>query len=198
MVISEEILYSMGANVRQYDPAEIIFNEGDSPCFYYQIITGEVKLNNYNEDGKEIIQNLLKDGQSIGESLLFMDKPYPINAVTTTSCNIIRLPKNIFMDLLKQNPDVCFDMNTHLSQNLYYKLLMGQTLSSQNPAVKLKTLMDYLKSFHNEDKPFSFKIPLTRQQMASLTGLCVETVIRALKKMERDNMVQIENRKILY
>jgi len=198
MVISEKILYSMGADVKQYDPTEIIFSEGDSPSFYYQIITGEVKLNNYNEDGKETIQNLLTDGESIGESLLFMDKPYPINAVTTTSCNILKLPKNLFMDLLKQYPDTCFDMNTHLSQNLYYKQLMAQTMSSQNPAVKLKTLMDYLKSFHNEDKPFSFKIPLTRQQMASLTGLCVETVIRSLKKMERDNMVQIENRKILY
>ena len=198
MVISEKILYSMGANVKQYDPAEIIFSEGDWPGFCYQIISGEVKLNNYNEDGKEIIQNLLTDGQSIGESLLFMDKPYPINAVTTTSCNILKLPKNVFMDLLKQHPDICFDMNTHLSQNLYYKQLMAQNMSSQNPAIKLKTLMDYLKSFHNEDKPFSFKIPLTRQQMASLTGLCVETVIRSLKKMERDNMVQIENRKILY
>lgn len=198
MVISEKILYSMGANVKQYDPAEIIFSEGDSPGFYYQIISGEVKLNNYNEDGKEVIQNLLTDGQSIGESLLFMDKPYPINAITTTSCNILKLSKNLFMDLLKQHPDICFDMNTHLSQNLYYKQLMAQNISSQNPAVKLKTLMDYLKSFHNEDKPFSFKIPLTRQQMASLTGLCVETVIRSLKKMERDNMVQIENRKILY
>ncbi|MBN9337629.1 MAG: winged helix-turn-helix domain-containing protein, partial [Chryseobacterium sp.] len=45
---------------------------------------------------------------------------------------------------------------------------------------------------------FSFQIPLTRQQMASLTGLRVETTIRTLKSMEKDNIVKIRNRKILY
>ncbi|WP_418123677.1 hypothetical protein ACNFU2_03275 [Chryseobacterium sp. PTM-20240506] len=34
--------------------------------------------------------------------------------------------------------------------------------------------------------------------MANLTGLCVETVIRSFKKMEKECTVQIENRKILY
>ncbi len=58
--------------------------------------------------------------------------------------------------------------------------------------------MDYLKSFEIEKSPFSFQIPLTRQQMASLTGLCVETTIRTIKAMERNNMVKICNRKILY
>ncbi|WP_228459647.1 helix-turn-helix domain-containing protein [Chryseobacterium bernardetii] len=41
-------------------------------------------------------------------------------------------------------------------------------------------------------------IPLTRQQMASLTGLCVETAIRTIKHMEKEKILKIENRKILY
>ncbi|MBO6183854.1 MAG: helix-turn-helix domain-containing protein, partial [Chryseobacterium sp.] len=61
-----------------------------------------------------------------------------------------------------------------------------------------KTLMDYMKSFECPKKRFTFQIPLTRQQMANLTGLCVETVIRTLKKMERDGKLLIENGKILY
>ncbi|MCJ8153374.1 Crp/Fnr family transcriptional regulator [Chryseobacterium sp. SSA4.19] len=198
MVIKEEILYSVGAVTRRYGPSEIIFNDGDVPNYYYQIVTGHVKLNNYNDEGKEIIQTLLEDGQSIGESLLFMDKPYPMNAVTFTPCTIIRLPKLVFLDLMKLYPDICLNMNKILSQRLYFKIIMAQNLSSQNPAAKLKVLMDYLKSFQKEQTPYSFKIPLTRQQMASLTGLCVETAIRTIKTMERNRIVKIENRKILY
>jgi CRP-like cAMP-binding protein len=198
MVIKEEILHSVGAVTRRYRPSEIIFNEGDVPKYYYQIITGNVKLNNYNDDGKEIIQTLLEEGQSIGESLLFMDKLYPMNAVALTECNIIRLPKSIFLDLMKLYPDLCLNMNKILSQRLYFKIIMTQNLSSQNPTAKLKGLMDYLKSFQKEQSPYSFRIPLTRQQMASLTGLCVETAIRTIKMMERNKMVKIENRKILY
>lgn len=198
MVIKEEILHSVGAITRRYKPSEIIFSEGDIPNYYYQIIEGDVKLNNYNDDGKEIIQTLLENGQSIGESLLFMDKLYPINAIALSHCSVLRLPKKVFLDLMKLYPDICLDMNKVLSQRLYFKIIMTQNMSSQNPTAKLKVLMDYLKSFQKEQSPYSFMIPLTRQQMASLTGLCVETAIRTIKGMERDKIVRIENRKILY
>lgn len=198
MIIKEELLHSVGATIKQYKSAEIIFSEGDPPNYYYQIITGEVKLNNYNDEGKEIIQTLLEDGQCIGESLLFMDKLYPINAIALTNCRVLRLPKSNFFELLKMYPDICFDMNKLLSQRLYFKLIMAQNLCTQSPTAKLKVLMDYLKSSQKEQAPYSFMIPLTRQQMASLTGLCVETAIRTIKTMERNKILQIKDRKILY
>ncbi|MEA1848513.1 Crp/Fnr family transcriptional regulator [Chryseobacterium sp. MHB01] len=198
MVIKEEVLHSVGAIIRHYQPGEIIFNEGDVPKYYYQIITGQAKLNNYSDDGKEIIQTLLEEGQSIGESLLFIDKVYPVNAVAITKCSVKRLPKTVFLDLIKLYPEISFEMNKTLSQKLYFKLIMAQNLSSQNPTAKLTVLMDYLKSFQENQSPYSFMIPLTRQQMASLTGLCVETAIRTIKIMERDKIVKIKDRKILY
>ncbi|GAA5087887.1 Crp/Fnr family transcriptional regulator [Chryseobacterium ginsengisoli] len=198
MVIKEEILHSVGASIKNYRTSETIFNEGDLPNYYYQIITGEVKLNNYNDEGKETIQTLLEDGQSIGESLLFIDKLYPMNAIAITNCKILKLPKHIFLDLLKLYPEICLNMNRILSQRLYFKIIMAQNLGTQSPTAKLMVLMDYLKSSQKEQSPYSFTIPLTRQQMASLTGLCVETAIRTIKVMEKDKIVRIKDRKILY
>ncbi|MBT2620113.1 Crp/Fnr family transcriptional regulator [Chryseobacterium sp. ISL-6] len=198
MVISESILYNIGAEIRQYGPSEFIFSEGDLPQFYFQIIEGDVKLNNYNEEGREFIQNILSDGQCCGESILFIDKPYPMNAEALTQCSVIRLPKTLFFNLLKKSPDLYIEINSFLSHRLYYKYIMMQNISSLNPIVRLTGLMDYLKSFHSNKDQFSFSIPLTRQQMANLTGLCVETVIRSFKRMEKEHIVQIKNRKILY
>jgi len=198
MVIKEEILRSMGASIKHFGPSELIFSEGDQPNYYYQIIKGEVKLNNYNEDGKEFIQIILSDGQSCGESNLFIDKPYPMNAETLTECNVLRLHKSAFFELLDKSPKLCMEISSFLSQRLYYKFIMMQSISSQNPAARLKGLMDYLKSFQEDNKPYSFLVPFTRQQMASLTGLCVETAIRTIKIMEKDKIVKIQDRKILY
>ncbi|UMQ42371.1 Crp/Fnr family transcriptional regulator [Chryseobacterium sp. Y16C] len=198
MVIEENLLYSMGANTKTYAAGETIFLEGDWPAFYYQIIKGEVKLNNYNEEGKETIQIMIEDGQSIGESLLFMEKFYPMNAVAITECEVIRLPRKAFISLLKEDAEISYEMNKCLSQRLYFKLIMTQNLSSQNPILKLIALMDYLKSFAKDQKQYSFKVPLTRQQMAGLTGLCVETTIRTIKGMERSQILKIEDRKIMY
>lgn len=198
MVINENILFSAGAEIRDYKPTENIFSEGDTPHYYYQIITGEVKLNNYNEEGKEFIQNFLSAGQSCGESILFIDKPYPMNAEAVTECSVLRLHKSAFFDLLNTSPKLCMKVSSFLSQRLYYKFVMMLNISSQNPSTRLKGLMDYLKSFQDDESPYSFMVPLTRQQMASLTGLCVETAIRTIKHMEKDKILRIENRKILY
>lgn len=198
MNIEEQILKSSGGKVKDYNTGDFIFTEGSLPTYYYQIVEGEVKLNNLTEDGKESIQNIAAKGQSIGEFLLFINKKYPANAVAISPCKILRISKIKFLKMLEDNPDFKANMIKNMADSLFSKFVMRQIISLKNPATKLKVLMDYLKSSQSETASFSFQIPLTRQQMASLTGLRVETTIRTLKIMEKENIVKIKNRKIFY
>lgn len=197
-MIIEYLLISFGAETKNYKAGDIIFREEEFPLYYYQIKTGKIKLNNYTEDGKEFIQNIFSDGHSFGESLLFVDRPYPMNAVAMEDSDIFRMPKQNFLDLIRDNPEISLNIYQCLAERMYYKYIMFYNLSFQNPVSKLKLLMDYLKSYHEDKAPYSFQIPLTRQQLASLTGLCVETVIRTIKQMEKEKIVKIEKRKIYY
>jgi hypothetical protein len=199
MVIEELILESLGADEENHATGSTIFSEGSTPSYYFQIVEGEVKLNNYNEDGKEAIQDILTNRQSFGESMLFTDNSYPVNAVALVSCKILKLPKQKFLDLLEKHPENYLDTIKSISNSMYFRYVMGQYLSSQNPVSKLRNFMDYLKGLQtNFKEPYSFQIPLTRQQMASFTGLCVETTIRTLKVMEKNKIVKIKNHKVLY
>lgn len=202
-MIEEDLLYQFGAELRSYKKKATIFNEGQNPLYYYQIKEGSVKLNNYKDDGKEFIQNIFYKNQSFGESLLFLDIPYPLNAISLAECEIYQLPKNSFHELLQKNAQVSYCINKILSQRLYYKYRMLLNLSSTEPHVRLSGLMDYLKSFQMSNAEQAqnkhyFEVPLTRQQLANLTGLCVETVIRTIKKMAKENQLLLEDRKILY
>jgi CRP-like cAMP-binding protein len=202
MIISENVLLANGADYVSYEANQTIFNVGAVPKFYFQIADGSVELNNYHEDGKKFTQNILSAGQSIGEFLLFNDKPSPIQAVARTKCLIMRLSKEIFFNLIHQYPDVSAEMFRHLADKLYYKYIMLFNNSSSDPFVKIRVLMDYFKDHFKDHSiyngKFSFEIPFTRQQLANLTGLRVETVIRAVKKMENESLVKIKNRKIYY
>lgn len=198
MNIDEAVLYSFGAERKQYKKGELIYRENDYALYYFQITEGRVKLNNYNDEGKEFIHNILGKNQSFGDSLVFLNEQYPMNAVALTPVEVIRLPKNSFMELLKTHPEICLEMNKCLAQKLYYKSLMIHNLASQSPVTRIKGLLDYLKSYHAEDTPYSYLVEITRQQLANLTGLRVETVIRFLKKMENEGILKIENKKILY
>jgi len=197
-MIIENLLLSYGGDYKKFETNEVIFNEGDAPSYYFQILEGRVKINNHNEKGKEFIQNIFSEGDSIAEAALFVDRPYPVSAVAIENCTLLRLPKQKYVDLLKQNPKLYESVIHSLSENIHYKYIMMESISFQNPENRLKTLMDYLKDRYRDQSLSTFQIPFTRQQLASLTGLSVETVIRVIKIMEKNEILKIENRKILY
>ena len=57
-MINEELLLEFGAQLKKYAKSDMIFNENESAKYYYQIKEGIVKMNNYNDDGKEFIQGI--------------------------------------------------------------------------------------------------------------------------------------------
>ena len=198
MNIDLEILNAFGVEKKIYQRKEVIFREGDQPVFYYQILKGKVKVNNYHEDGKEFIHNILGENNSFGEALLYIDKKYPMNAIALSECVMLHISKATFFQMMEENPELSQHLNSCLSHRIYSNMIMMQNLASGNPINKLKGILNYLKSYRDCEDPYSYAIPLTRQQMADLTGLRVETVIRTLKKMESENILQIKDRKIFY
>lgn len=198
MIIDENLLLEKGAVYEDYPAKEIIFQTGDTPHFYFQIVKGTVELNNYHEDGKEFTLNILREGQSIGESLLFSEKKYPMNAVAKTDCTVLKLSKANFLRLVCENRDVMLRILENLSDRLFYKYVMLFNNSASEPSTKIRSLMDYLKECAHQQERYTYEVPLTRQQIANLTGLRVETVIRAVKKMEQDDILKLEGRQIMY
>ncbi|PKP26558.1 MAG: Crp/Fnr family transcriptional regulator [Bacteroidetes bacterium HGW-Bacteroidetes-2] len=196
-MIQEHLLYLFGAEKLFFLKGEQIFNEEQQAVSYYQITKGEVKMNNFNDDGKEFIQGIFLKGQSFGEPPLFSEVKYPANAEALTDCEVLRLSKERFLALLKVHPEEHLKITAALAKRLYYKAIMASELSSQEPEHRILRVLDYLKDHvHNLKEPFSFELDLTRQQIADLTGLRVETVIRATKSLEKKGELKIKNRKL--
>jgi len=198
MLIDTQLLSSYGGTTDFFNPKDIIFEEGNTPKYYHQIISGNIKLNHINEDAKELIQSILKAGQSVCELLLFIDEKYPVNAVAITKCTVMKVPKHNFLEMLNEHPDVCAEVRRFISERLYHKFIMLQNNSSHHADVRIKGMLTYFKkeSDSNDKILYSYEVPLTRQQLAYTTGLRVETVVRCIKKMEKEKLVNIKNGKV--
>lgn len=196
-MISEDLLLDYGARKISYSKGDQLFREGENAINFYQIVSGEVKMNNYNEDGKEFIQGIFSIGQSFGEPPLLANVKYPANAETISNTEVFQLPKEPFLDLLTSNPRVHLKITETLAKRLFYKAIMVSEISSHEPEHRILRILDYLKKYvHKTEGKFSFRVDLTRQQLADLTGLRVETVIRATKSLEKKGEVQIKKRKL--
>ncbi|KQX09094.1 Crp/Fnr family transcriptional regulator [Flavobacterium sp. Root420] len=196
-MITSELLVKYGAVKKSFDKNEIIFEEGNLPTHYYQIISGEVKMNNYNDDGREFIQGIFYKEQPFGEPPLFLNQNYPANAIAVDDSEIFLLPKNNFLKLLEENSVISLKIIENLAQRLYYKSVMAAEMSTQEPEHRVLKLIDHGIAYFNFKKDTNgFLINFTRQQIGDLTGLRVETVIRTIKALEKKGLLKIINRKV--
>lgn len=196
-MIAIELLEKYGAQKKYLEKNSICFEEGNLPAHYYQIISGEIKMSNYNDDGREFVQGFFYKNQSFGEPPLFIDQAYPANAIAVEHTEILYLPKNNFMKLLEENPSVSIKIINQLAQRLYYKSLMAAEMSTQEPEHRILKLIDHGIAYFNFKKdPNGYLINFTRQQIGDLTGLRVETVIRTIKSLEKKGILKIINRKV--
>ncbi len=196
-MIDENVLLEFGAQRCYFGKGDRLFTEGEVAQNYYQVVSGEIKMNNYNFEGKEFIQGIFKAGQSFGEPPLFANVKYPANAEAIAESDVLKLPKSRFLKLLAARPEIHLHITETLARRLFYKAIMVAEISSQEPEHRILRILDYLKKHvHKKEEPFSFKVDLTRQQIADLTGLRVETVIRATKALEKKGELKIKSRKV--
>ena len=195
-MIAIKLLQKHGAFSKTYKKGEFIFEKEELALYYFQIISGEVKINNFNDQGKEFIQGIFKEGASFGEPPLLVDRPYPSNAEVVKNAVIMQLPKADFLELISQ-PTHCIEITKSFAKRLYFKSLIASEISYENPSHIILSILNYIKKYSkNSDSKTLFKIELTRQELANLTGLRVETVIRAIKLLETNGAIQIINRKV--
>lgn len=195
-MVDIDILLTMGAAYKKVAAGEIIFREGATACFYYQLVSGSVRWTNIDDDGKEFIQNMIGPGECFGELPLFDGEPFAASAIAETDAVIIRLHISSFHQLVLERPEIHFEFTKLLSQRLRFKFMLLKELSNHNPEHSIVSLLNYLKQNKKNICSKCNKINLTRQHIANMTGLRVETVIRTMRHLHDKGQLLIQKGKV--
>ena len=193
-MIPENLLLNFNATLENIEASEIIIHENKRADFYFQIRTGEVKMYNLTEQGKEFVQGIFYDGESFGEPPLFGDFKYPASAAAVKPTEIYKLRKTKLFELLTKNPEINLKFTKALAKRLHYKATILKEVSVHPPEHRILTLIDFLKRKNGAEN--LYQVELTRQQIADLTGLRVETVIRAVKQLEKEGEIKLIKHKV--
>ena len=110
IMIPLDVLKKYGAKEIILKKDDVIFREGDEALNYFQIETGAVKMITNSEEGQEFIQGIFRAKDSFGEPPLFSSFPYPSAAVALEPTVIIKLGKENFFLLLKENFEIHFGL----------------------------------------------------------------------------------------
>ena len=178
---------------RLYKKGEEIYHPEMQPKAVYFIKSGKVKMVTVNNDGQEFIQGIFKANDYFGEPALLLNKPYLAYTIVIQDAEIIAVSKSDFFDFLESDSDFSKRLIINLSQRLFYKSMMLEELANEQADHRIATLLKYLL----KDIEPGRELNVTRQQMADMSGLRVETVIRIIKQPAIQNGFKLIKGKIV-
>jgi len=203
-MIDLKLILQYGGKRAKINKGDTLFRAGSEALYYHQLLQGSIKMITTSEDGQEFIQGIFRPLDSFGEPPLFCDFPYPSTAIAIEDSEVIKLPKDKFFHLLKENFEIHLKFDRVLCNRLKYKSMILSDISFYDPEQRITNLLSYLKNNNTtkstkqnmvrSSKPYV--VPYTRQQLADMSGLRVETVIRTVKKMQEKGKLNLVGRKI--
>lgn len=196
--IDVDTLLSWGAAYKKVASGEVIFREEEHAHFYYQVVEGKIKMYNCNDEGKEFIQGFFSAGDSFGEPPLFTDGYYPSSAVAIENALLIRLTAPVFLDLVRSLPELHLKITRLLATRLVNKTLSLKNIAGCHPEEKIISILARIKEHAGVSNLNRLKINLTRQEIADMSGLRVETVIRVMRLLHEKNVLEIIRGKVFY
>ena len=158
--------------------------------------SGRVRWSHFGDNGKEVLHKIVEAGESFGDFPLFDGEPYAASAIADSSCTVLRLCASSFHKLLADHPDIHRLFTSSLAEHLRFKFTLSNALVKNNPQAILVELIDY---FTRHDKLICKdcnRLMVTRQQLANMAGLRVETVIRAVKQLQQEEKLCIIKGKV--
>ena len=193
--INDQFIFDTQAEIKKYSKGSLIANEGNKSLYFYYLIEGELSVYNFTPEGKEFLQHKVKEKNFFGEPAVLLEKPFPGNVeVTSDFAEILKIKRENFLQYLKNNPDWCLEFTKSIAEKSIIKSNSLKNIVFLNPEDRIiKQFNDY-----KEGAEQKMVIELTRKELSNMTGLRIETIIRTIKKMEKEGKLEIKNGKVFY
>lgn len=184
---------------RKFEAQTVVFQEGDPGEALYIIKSGLVKLSKVDLGGHEKTLALLQAPEFFGEMALIGSEMRSATALTLAVTETYLLFADDFRKLMETFPAVSLNLTTTLASRLREMDDEAQILSYKDAQGRVAYVLLRLHEdgVVRHDGDGSAVVSLTHQELASLAGTSRETVTRALKALEAQNVIRTRTREII-
>jgi len=108
-------------NINKYKKKQIIYYEGNHPNKLYYVVNGKVKAFKANNDGKELVTELYRQGDFFGYIAMLEETVYRDTTETMEEASLAIIPKDEYDELLNNNSQVARKFIQLLAKNISEK-----------------------------------------------------------------------------
>ena len=176
---------------------DILFHKNDPCTGFHLLVYGQVKLAFTSPQGSEKVVEILTQGQSFGEAVMFMEKPYIVFAQALTDSLLLHISKSAVFAELERDHNLCRKMLAGMAMRLHQ--LMNDVESYSLHSGKQR-IIGYLLRELPESEQNGNNVTLTllanKGAIASRLNLTQEHFSRILHELSDLGLIVVEGKKI--
>lgn len=175
---------------------QALFFENDTVKGLYCVHEGKVKLFKTLNDGNVQILRIAKSADLIGYRGLLGDGRYIASAEAMEDCTICFIPKEKIFQFIANNVNFALGLMSRIAADISEAETKAINFLQKSSKERLaETLLLLEHSFGTTPDGF-ININLTREEIASITGMAIETTIRILHQWEHEGIIELHKKHI--
>lgn len=170
-----------------YRKGEMIFKQGSASSHILMLTSGLAKIYLEGANGRGLILKLIKPIQMFGGPGIFLDGRNYYSASALEDCTVCYITQQKFKEAIRSNPDFAEKFIEHINRNAIFNFGRFADLTQKQMPGRVADALLYLsKDVYGSP---TFHLSLTRQDLADMTNLSKESVIRILKDLKDEGII---------
>lgn len=190
-------LIARGARELRVARGEVLFQRGDPSTGFYLVVHGQIKLALSSPQGVEKVVELIGPGQSFGEAVMFMGRPYPVYSQALMDSLLLHISKTVIFDGIDHDPGLARKMLAGLSLRLHRLIhdVESCTLHSSTQRV-ITYLVQRGQEIAAGGKDVDISFPANKNIIASSLNITPETFSRILYTLAEAGLIEVKGKDV--
>lgn len=174
-----------------YEADEAIYDADEPAGELFVVADGNVRLVRYAQDGQKVVLDVLAPGEPFGGLALLGNTVYADTAEAQTDCCVLAIGATDFRDALRQHPNVALRVLDDTAERLRSAHATIEGLSAHSVQERVAALLLQLGEKLGESSPegLLIQMPLSRRDIAAMTGTAPETASRILSEFRSTDLI---------
>ena len=175
-----------------YAADETIYVTGDLADRLFLVADGKVKLIRHTLRGQDVMLELLMQGELFGSLSALGDEVYADTAQAQTNCCVLAIAAADFQTILKRYPAAALRVLNVVAGRLKVAHETVKQLSAYSVEQRIASTLLHLADRLGKSQAGGLVIqtPLSRQDLAAMTGTTTETVSRVISHFRHDGLIR--------
>lgn len=196
--LADDEVARIAAGAREVSVArdKILFQRGDASDGFYIVFYGQMKLAFTGASGTEKVVEIISQGQSFGEAVMFMDRPYPVMAQALVDSQLVHIGKAALFQELDRDPQLGRKIIAGLSMRLHRLIADVESYSLRSGRERVIGYLLRNQDDTDSHRDVSIELPTKKGVIASRLNLTQEHFSRILHDLAEAGLIVVDGRTI--